>query len=42
MIDLLEIKIPFDASLVEVINDRHSLVGLDYQLILHSQLFIIH
>ena len=32
MIDLLEIKIPFDASLVEVINDRHSLVGLDYQL----------
>lgn len=29
MIDLLELSIPFDASLVEIINDRHALVGID-------------
>lgn len=29
MIDLLEIKIPFDASLVDTVDDRHALVGMD-------------
>ena len=30
MIDLLELKIPFDASLVETIDERHALVGMDF------------
>lgn len=32
MIDLLELKIPFDASLVETVDERHALVGFEYQL----------
>ncbi len=32
MIDLLELKIPFDASLVDVVDERHALVGFDYEL----------
>lgn len=32
MIDLLELKIPFDASLVEIVDERHALVGFEYEL----------
>lgn len=31
MIDLLELKIPFDASLVDFVDERHALVGLNLQ-----------
>lgn len=32
MIDLLEIKIPFDSSLVTSVDGRHMIVGFDYEL----------
>lgn len=31
MIDLLELKIPFDASLVESVDERHTLLGFEYE-----------
>ena len=31
MIDLLELKIPFDASLVDTVDERHALVGVNLE-----------
>lgn len=31
MIDLLELKIPFDASLVDTVDERHALIGVNFE-----------
>ena len=36
MIDLLELKIPFDASLVDTVDERHSLIGVDLRELDHK------
>ena len=33
MIDLLELKIPFDASLVDTVDERHALVGVNLEVL---------